>query len=152
MVVNEGQRRQLHERLVEVIGVDQADVLMEYLPPGGWGDVARRSDVDHLENVLTMRIDMLGTELRGEMSALAGELRGEMSELRGEMGGLRGEMSALAGELRGEMGGLRGEMGGLAGELRAEMAKQTRTVLVGISAMVVTVLGSLTAAIVVLPH
>ena len=148
MVANEGQRRLLHERLVEVIGVDQADVLMEYLPPDGWGDVARRSDVDHLESVLTMRIDMLGTELRGEMA----ELRGEMAELRGEMAELRGEMSALAGELRGEMGGLRGEMGGLAGELRAEMAKQTRTVLVGISAMVATVLGSLTAAIVVLPH
>ena len=116
MVVNEGQRRLLHERLVEVIGVDQADVLMDYLPPSGWGDVARRSDVDHVERVLTMRIDMLGTELRGEMGSLAGELRGEISELR------------------------------------ADMAKQTRITMVTSATLVVSVVGSLIAALVTLPH
>lgn len=134
MVVDEGQRRALHQRLVDLLGMDLADVLMEHLPPSGWGDVARRSDLDHLERVLR-------SELRGEI----GELRGEISELRGEMRQLRGEMNGLGGELR-------GEMSGLAGELRAEMAKQSRTVMVSSAALVVSVVGSLITALVTLPH
>ena len=123
MVVGEGQRRALHERLVEVLGVDQADARIEHLPPSGWGDVARRSDVEHLERILDMKIDSLGFALRGEIS----ELRGEISELRGEMAGL-------------------------AGGLRAEMAKQSRTLTISSAALVVSVVGSLVAALVVLPH
>jgi hypothetical protein len=116
MVVDEGQRRVLHQRLVEVMGVDQADVLMDYLPPSGWGDVARRSDLDHLERILNTKLDSLGIALRGEINSL------------------------------------RGDMGGLAGGLRAEMAKQSRTVLVSSVTLVVSVVGSLIAALVTLPH
>src|SRR3546814_19704469 len=88
--VSESQRHQLYQRFEEAMGSEKAAVMMDLLPPVGWGDIATSDDVRHL-----------GVELRGEM----GELRGEMGELRGEMGVLRGEM----GELRGEMGELRGE-------------------------------------------
>lgn len=46
MAVNERSRRMLYDRLEEVLGVGQGDVLMEYLPPMGWADVATRRDVD----------------------------------------------------------------------------------------------------------
>lgn len=42
-----------------------ADILMEYLPPAGWGDVARRSDVYVLEQVLSARITVVETRLDG---------------------------------------------------------------------------------------
>ena len=86
MLIGEGQRRALHERLVEVLGVDQADVLMEHLPPSGWGDVARRSDLDHLriemeasETRLAARIERLDTKLASTFDAFGGELRAEMA-------------------------------------------------------------------------
>jgi hypothetical protein len=52
---------------------------MELLPPVGWADVARTSDL---------------VAVRGEMTALRGDVRGEMAELRGEMAELRAEVKA----------------------------------------------------------
>lgn len=81
MLINEGQRRALHERLVEVLGVDQADVLMEHLPPSGWGDVARRSDLDHLERMLRIEMDSMETRINAKFDSFGGELRAEMATL-----------------------------------------------------------------------
>ena len=80
MVVGEGQRRALHQRLAEVLGVDEADALMEHLSPSSWGDVARRSDLDHLERMLRMEISSAEVRLRAEMTQLSGDLKGEMAK------------------------------------------------------------------------
>jgi hypothetical protein len=129
MVVSEGQRRALHARLVEVLGDDAADALMEHLPPSGWGDVARRSDVDHIERLLRSDLDLLAANLRGEMAELRSELRGEMAELRTE---------------------LRGEMAELRGDLRQDIARASRTIVVGVGSLVVANLGALIGVLVTL--
>lgn len=49
MPIDERERHRLHERLDEVLGPEEAATLMTHLPPVGWGDVARRSDLDQLE-------------------------------------------------------------------------------------------------------
>jgi hypothetical protein len=46
------QRRALHDGLVKKLGADVADTLMDYLPPAGWSDLARRSDLDAMESRL----------------------------------------------------------------------------------------------------
>ena len=50
---------------------------MELLPPVGWADVARQSDL------VAVRGEM--AEIRGEIGGLRGELKGEMAEIRGEI-------------------------------------------------------------------
>lgn len=55
MTITEAQRFQLHLGLRTMMGDDMANTLMEHLPPMGWGDVARRSDVD----LINKRIDAL---------------------------------------------------------------------------------------------
>lgn len=98
-MVTDASRRALHAALEVHMGREPADTMMELLPPVGWSDVARTSDL---------------TALRGEMAELRAELKGEVAELRvelkSEMAELRGEMSELRGELRGEIAELRGEL------------------------------------------
>lgn len=68
MAVDEQRLRQsLHARLAELIGADETALLMNYLPPVGWADVATKRD-----------LDVLAIELRAEMAALRSDLRAEL--------------------------------------------------------------------------
>jgi len=69
----EAERRDLFGALERSLGAVPAATLMELLPLVGWGDVARRADVE-----------AQGVALRGEMA----ELRGEMAELSARIDGL----------------------------------------------------------------
>jgi hypothetical protein len=95
----QGELRELFAAAESTWGRSPAEVLMELLPPAGWGDVARRADLE--AHTLALRGEM--AELRGEMAELRGELHSEMTELRAE---LRGEMA----ELRSEFVEFRAEM------------------------------------------
>ena len=49
MAISEAQRFEMHLGLRNTLGDDVANSLMEHLPPSGWSDVARTSDVNRLE-------------------------------------------------------------------------------------------------------
>ena len=53
MSVSERDRRALHRALVGQIGEQEADILMEMLPPVGWADLATKKDLEILESRLT---------------------------------------------------------------------------------------------------
>ncbi|HUP68890.1 MAG TPA: hypothetical protein VM142_03640 [Acidimicrobiales bacterium] len=89
MSVTEYERHQIFQWYEEAMGSERAAIMMNLVPPVGWGEVATRTD-----------LAALGNGLRGEMSVLRSELRGEMAELRGEMAELRGEMVHLRGEMK----------------------------------------------------
>jgi hypothetical protein len=103
-MVSDTERRALFEALNRQLGDGPAATLMELLPPVGWGDVARQSDL---------------VAVRGEMAML----RGEMSELRGEMAEIRGEIASVRSELKGDIAQLRGEFAELRGEVAALSAR-----------------------------
>lgn len=57
MTVDDRTRLNLHRKLDEVLGPDEADTLMAHLPPVTWSDVATKDDLRAVEDVLTARID-----------------------------------------------------------------------------------------------
>jgi hypothetical protein len=71
MPVEERERHELHARLQQVLGTDEAATLMSYLPPVGWADVATKRDLENFAN-----------QLRIEMRDQAVELRVEMNDVR----------------------------------------------------------------------
>jgi hypothetical protein len=74
-MVSDQDRRDLYEALERRSGQGAAGTLMELLPPVGWADVARQSDL---------------VAVRGEMA----QIRGEIGQVRGEIAELRGEIKA----------------------------------------------------------
>ena len=100
MAIDEAARHRLHAKLEQVIGAEEAAILMSQLPSAGWPDLATEKDVSQLGYALRTEMNALGYALRTEMNALGDSLRGEMNALEGR---LRGEMNALGNQLRTEM-------------------------------------------------
>ncbi|MBJ7369435.1 MAG: hypothetical protein JHC65_13390, partial [Ilumatobacteraceae bacterium] len=46
MTITQDNRHDMHSVLIEKLGRESATTLMELLPPVGWADIARRSDVE----------------------------------------------------------------------------------------------------------
>ncbi len=61
MIIDERSRHSMYSRLKELMGEEEATILMEHLPPVGWADVATKRDLD----------------------ALRAELRADLADLRG---------------------------------------------------------------------
>ena len=99
MTVTDADRHDLLTALEGTIGRKPAMTLAEHLPPVGWSDVARRSDLDQLEIRLQTsferKINGLRDELRNELHTEIGSLR---MELHTEIGSLRSELHT---EIRG---------------------------------------------------
>ncbi len=79
-MVSDRDRHELYVALLGRLGQGPADTMMEMLPPVGWADVARASDLEALR-----------IELRSEMAALRAELK---AELKSEGASLRNQLFA----------------------------------------------------------
>jgi len=91
MAVDEQARFELHQRFTEILGSSQAASLMEYLPPVGWADVARKADLAHLAT--KAELADLGSELRTEIAGVRTEIADLRTEVRTGSAGLRAELS-----------------------------------------------------------
>lgn len=49
MAVDERSRHQLYNNLVETLGEEDANTMMQHLPPGGWSNLATKQDLLELE-------------------------------------------------------------------------------------------------------
>ena len=70
MTIADSRRFEMYDAFRSEFGVAVADTLMEHLPPAGWGDVARQSDI------VALKTDFEG--LRADF----GRLRGDFDRLR----------------------------------------------------------------------
>ena len=55
MAITEADRLKMHLGLQAVLGDEVGDIVMEHLPPSGWGDVARKNDLLILRDEMNYR-------------------------------------------------------------------------------------------------
>ncbi|MYJ99450.1 MAG: hypothetical protein F4028_10715 [Acidimicrobiaceae bacterium] len=75
--MSEQKRFELHEELIEFIGPDKAETLMEALPPVSWDQLATKDDLNTLAAVIG-----------AEFTAVRGEFAEQIGEVHKEIGGL----------------------------------------------------------------
>ncbi len=69
-MVSDQDRRELYEALERELGRGAATTMMELLPPVGWGDLARQSDLVAVRGEIA--------ELRGEIAKLTARIDGQI--------------------------------------------------------------------------
>jgi hypothetical protein len=82
MAIDERARHKLFLKLEEVLGPDEAAVMMEHLPPVGWADVATKHDVDLQFMHLRAELVSMESRLKAEVTAT---VRGEMIQQTHQM-------------------------------------------------------------------
>lgn len=70
MAITEQARHRMYKHLEELMGTEDAGVLMEHLPPVGWADVATKRDLDMLR--LEWRADLANGLRVHTLAILAG--------------------------------------------------------------------------------
>ena len=70
MAISEADRLEMHLAFRKTIGDKVADTVMEHLPPTGWADVARKSDVDHLTALMDDQFGAVDKRLDGITNGL----------------------------------------------------------------------------------
>lgn len=129
--IDEKVRWALMRRLIEVLGEEEAETLMESLPPVVWSQLATKDDLGALEERLMSAMDTKFTEFKSE-------IRGELTEFKSE---IRGEL----GVMKGEFGVMKGELTAIEGRWSLQLARSTRTVVLSFVGVAVAMLGAMVA-------
>jgi hypothetical protein len=95
MPVDERSRHELHAKLEQVLGAEEASTLMSYLPPVGWADVATKRDLDQLEGRLRAEIRATKRELNHVEGALTRDVQHLEECLRLELQATKSEVVAV---------------------------------------------------------
>ena len=96
-------------------------MIMEHLPPLGWSDVARSSDVGALRFDMDREFLALRTDMNREFATVRSEMDREFAMVRSEMAA---EFVAVRSEMAAGFAAVRSEMAVGFAELRAEMHKE----------------------------
>src|SRR5699024_10887144 len=100
MSITEAERHQLYQRLENVLGSDEAAILMEHLPPVGWADVATRSSIEQSLALLSAEVAASFAAAHSDMQRMEISIRSDMERMGA---GIRGDMERMGAGLRGDM-------------------------------------------------
>ena len=81
LAFTEQNKRRLHARLCEVIGTEEADILMEQLPPITWTEFATKRDLDELRIATKRDLDELRIASKHDIEFSAIATRTELEQV-----------------------------------------------------------------------
>ena len=133
--VTDDARNRLFNTLREKLGAEDAATMMELLPPVGWADVARRSDLDGLERRLDARVDGVERRLDARIDGVERRLDARIDSLGVRMDGLEASLGARMDGLEHRMDRLEQRMESLERALRDQTRFLATTLVAAMVAM-----------------
>jgi hypothetical protein len=129
MAVDEQARHRLHQKLEQVLGAEEAGILMEHLPPRGFGDLATKGDLELSRAATKADIDVLRVATKADIDGLRAELHGLLVANDAEHESMRAATKSGFDLLRAEQEALRHELLGA-------IHRSTRQMMAWVSGMV----------------
>ncbi|MEY2765348.1 MAG: hypothetical protein RL552_253 [Actinomycetota bacterium] len=133
------KRLRLHRSLQQQIGAALADELMEFLPPAGWGELARRSDVEFVHQRLDQKINSVEARLDQKIDSVEARLDQKIdaveARLAQKIDALEARLDAFIVEVNEKFARINADIA----ELRADVRSMKRTLVV----TAVTMMGSI---------
>lgn len=139
MAIDERTRHELHQRLDQVLGVDQAATLMAHLPPTGWGDVVTREYLDLALQAQDARLESRFAHVDAQFAqvdARFAQVDGRFAQVDGRLDRLEDTIDSAKHEI----------LAAVRGELVTAVGLQTRTMIFAMIAALVS-LGTLAFAL-----
>ncbi len=105
-IIENTRRTNMHQVLREKLTVDAADTLMDHLPPGGWSDVATKSDIELLRSEMVVQHVAIKSDieqLRSEVAVQHASTKSDVEQLRSEMVVQHASTKSDVEQLRSEM-------------------------------------------------
>ena len=132
MALDERARHELFLRLEQVLGAQEADTLMELLPPVGWTHVATKRDLDALDERLGLRFELVDQRFQlvdQRFEAMEHRLDQAFEALDQRFESLQPHFEAVENKL----------LAAFRGELSSAIGSQTKTLVLTHVAAIVTV-------------
>ena len=102
MAVTESERYELYQVLVEKLGAEGAQTLMEHLPPAGWSDVATKHDLDHTRLLMSADLEQTRLALRADLDQHRADTKAQLDGIRSDLDLHRTEMQSALDQHRAE--------------------------------------------------
>ncbi len=88
MTIDERLRLNIHNKLTELLGSEEADALIAHIMPVPWHDVATKDDL----RLMRADLDFFRTDVRAELDVFRAELEAFRTEVRAELDSSRSEL------------------------------------------------------------
>lgn len=131
MSTSESKRLALREKLAEALGSETAGTLMEHIPPERWDELATKTDLRQMADLL-----------RKERQADLKQLQGKMHEQFGKMHEQFGMVHEQFGKVHKEVGTMQARSAEQQTQLTAMMTNQHRTTMLMLAGVLVATVAS----------
>ena len=132
MSVSDTRRMEMYETLIDRLGGEPAATLMEFLPPGGWENVATKDDLRLVKEDLRLvkeDLRLVDERLTGKIDGLDSKIDTGLTAVHNKIDGLDSKIDSK----------IDSTVTGLRGEFALAMARQTRTIVVTMVGIAITI-------------
>lgn len=117
-----------------------ADELMEFLPPAGWGELARRSDVEFVHQRLDQKIDSVEARLDQKIDAVEARLAQKIDALEARLDAFIVEVNEKFARINADIAELRADVRSMKRTLVVTAVTMTGSIIFGVGGIMVAFL------------